>query len=274
MTNTMINGLTDIQSTQDERGIAIQQVGVSKVEMPINIMQKNGSAQTVQALITMSVGLAKEEKGTHMSRFIKQLNASYKSKVFGFDLREFLEETCALLQTDTAHIQMGFNYFIDKKAPISGISAPMAHHVTFDATLTHKTDYDFKLGIVLPVANLCPCSKAISDYGAHNQRCEIRVKLQLFPSDNYKVVWIEDVLTALDECASCPVYPILKREDEKYVTERAYDNPKFVEDVIREAIITLRNMPGIAGFEVEVEAFESIHGHNAWAKHSELTSKH
>lgn len=271
MTQVKHPELTDVQSTQDNRGIAIQQVGVSHVDMPLKIMQKDGLAQTVQATITMSVGLPKEEKGTHMSRFIKQLNASYKNKIFGFDLREFLAETKELLQSTSARIKMDFNYFIDKKAPVSGISAPMAYKVSFDATLNEQAVYDFTLGITVPMANLCPCSKAISDYGAHNQRCEIRAGLQISPSDDHKVVWIEDVVKAMDECSSCPVYPILKREDEKYVTERAYDNPKFVEDVIREAIMALRIMPGVTGFEVEVEAFESIHGHNAWAKHSELS---
>lgn len=260
--------LVDIQSTADTRGVAINQVGVSHVDMPIHILQKNGTSQRVAADITMSVSLPQESKGTHMSRFIKQLTENHLSTAFTFDLREFLTDTQQRLESTDAHIDMAFRYFIDKKAPVTDVSAPMGFDCRFIASLK-GSEYTFKLGIAVPAATLCPCSKAISEYGAHNQRAEIRVMLDIDTQNDHRVFWIEDLVAELENCASCPVYPILKREDEKYVTERAYENPRFVEDVIREAVLVLREKAYLKGFEVEAEAFESIHGHNAWARHQE-----
>jgi GTP cyclohydrolase IB len=262
-------GLIDIQSSGDTRGVAIRQVGVSHVDMPINILEKSGSVQRVNADITMSVSLPAESKGTHMSRFIKQLTAEHNKTSFSFDLRPFLQDTKTLLEANDAHIEIGFRYFVDKKAPVTGISAPMGFDCRFIADL-RGDEYTFKLKLDVPAATLCPCSKAISKYGAHNQRAEIRVCLDVDTAhEETPVLWIEELVRELEDCASCPVYPILKREDEKYVTERAYENPRFVEDVIREAVLVLRNKPCLKGFAVEAEAFESIHGHNAWAKHAE-----
>lgn len=262
--------LADVQGYADTRGIELQKVGVKNVEVPINILQKNGHTQVVAANITMSVGLPQAEKGTHMSRFIIQLAERCANKAFCYNLKEFLADTQQRLKATSAHIQIDFRYFVDKPSPVSDYVAPMAYQCSFDAALKGSTDYTFVLGIELPIATLCPCSKAISDYGAHNQRALLKAKVLLdTEDDHHQVVWMEDLIKAFDECASCPVYPILKREDEKYVTERAYDNPKFVEDVIREAITVLRNTPSVLGFELEVEALESIHGHNAWAYQKE-----
>lgn len=264
--------LIDVQSTPDERGIDIQRVGVKNVEMPLHILQKDGHTQMVAASVSMSVALPKEHKGTHLSRFIIQLAEHYKSKAFCYNLREFLEETRERLQAEVAYVDIDFRYFMDKKAPVTGLAAPMAFPCSFRAALVGQA-YTFTLGVELPIATLCPCSKAISDYGAHNQRAMLRAEIDLDIQAEQPVLWIEDVIAALDECASCPVYPILKRADEKYVTERAYDNPKFVEDVIREAIAILRKTPGVLAFNVEVEALESIHGHNAWATHREAVTE-
>lgn len=261
--------IPDVQNYEDARGIALQQVGVKNVEMPIAILQKNGHTQPVAANITLSVDLPKESKGTHLSRFVIQLNESIENKAFCYNLKSFLADTQERLQASASHIKMDFRYFVDKPSPISNYSAPMAFGCSFEARLLGKEDYGFVLGIEVPIATLCPCSKAISDYGAHNQRALIRAKIAFDTEADHEVVWIEDLVKDLDECASCPVYPILKRADEKYVTERAYDNPKFVEDVMREVIATLRKKPGVVGFEIEVEALESIHGHNAWAYQKE-----
>lgn len=255
--------LIDVQAYPDTRGVAIQKVGVKDVEIPISIVQKNGQTQVVFAKVTLSVGLSKQEKGTHLSRFIIQLSERSRDKAFCCSLKGFLEETRKRLDSDSAYMKIDFHYFIDKKSPVTGMVAPMAYLCRFEAALA--STYQFALGVEVPIATLCPCSKAISDYGAHNQRAVIRAKVLMDTRNDHQMVWIEDLVERLEECASCPVYPILKREDEKYVTERAYDNPKFVEDVIRECVLAFDEIPAVTGYEVSVEAFESIHGHNAWA---------
>ncbi|MBX2860882.1 MAG: GTP cyclohydrolase I FolE2 [Vampirovibrio sp.] len=264
------NPLLDVQNLQDHREIDLQRVGVSRVMVPMNVVQKNGNLQPVTAKATMSVGLGKAYKGTHMSRFISQLTEWSKDKHLSLDLQDFLAEAKERLKAPSAQIQLDFQYFIDKKAPVTGISAPMAYACRFDASLgATATDYDFMLGVTAPISTLCPCSKAISDYGAHNQRAEIRAEVLIDTQTPHPMIWIEDLVEALDTCASCPVFPFLKREDEKWVTERQYDNPKFVEDVMRDAIALLREFPGVKSFNLEVEALESIHGHNAWCAHQE-----
>jgi GTP cyclohydrolase IB len=261
--------LLDVQNLVDSRGIALQKVGVKNVELPVHILQKDGITQMVSATVTLSVDLPEEYKGTHLSRFIIQLAERSEDKAFCYNLKDFLEETKTRLASNEAHIEMGFRYFVKKASPVTKMVAPMAYQCRFEAALSPKGEYQFTLGVEIPIATLCPCSKAISDYGAHNQRAMIRAKVRLDMDNDHQVLWIEDLADALDECASCPVYPILKRADEKYVTERAYDNPKFVEDVMRECVATLRATPSVLGFELEVEAFESIHGHNAWAYQNE-----
>lgn len=265
--------LLDVQGLNDVRGVTLQQVGVKEVAIPINVIQKDGVLQPVSAMARLSVGLPAEHKGTHMSRFIIQLSEWSRDKALCLNFKEFLSETMDRLNVTSAQTEFKFRYFIEKKAPVSDMSAPMAYDCTFGGSLVKEANaqehYQFVLGLVVPVATLCPCSKAISDYGAHNQRAEMRVQLLLDTETEQRVVWIEDLVTALEECSSCPVYPLVKREDEKYMTERAYDNPKFVEDVIRDAILVLRDYPGVNEFSIEVEALESIHGHNAWASHRE-----
>lgn len=263
------SSLLDVQGLVDQRGVTLNQVGIKNVEMPMIVLQKDGKTQTVQASATMSVGLPAECKGTHMSRFVIQLDEWSRDRVFNLDLRDYLTELRSRLDAPSAYTELKFRYFMDKEAPVSKMSAKMAYECTFQGGINTAGNEHLMLSIVVPCATLCPCSKAISDYGAHNQRAEIRASVILDPEANAPVVWIEDLVAGLEEASSCPVYPLIKRSDEKFITEKAYDNPKFVEDVIRESTLFLRNTPGVKGFSLEVEALESIHAHNAWAKHAE-----
>lgn len=261
--------LLDVQNLADERGVDLTWVGISSVDIPMKVLQKNGKAQAVQALARVSVGLSKQYKGTHMSRFIEQLTEWSRDNVLSMNLKEFLADTKKRLNAPSANLELKCKYFIDKKSPATDNSAPMAYQVSFEGTLDDQDQYRLVLGVIIPVTTLCPCSKQISDYGAHNQRSEIRARVVIDPDTEHPVVWIEDLAAALESTAACPVYPLLKRLDEKWVTERAYDNPRFVEDVIRESTLLLRKYDGITGFDLEVEAFESIHAHNAWTAHAE-----
>ncbi len=261
--------LLDVQGLADQRGVALNQVGVKNVEIPMQVVQKNGKTQTVQAIATMSVGLPAELKGTHMSRFVIQLSEWSENRAFGLDLKDFLIEAKQRLEAPSAFIELKFRYFIDKAAPVSGLTAPMAYECVFKGSLDEQEQYRFILSLMVPCATLCPCSKAISDYGAHNQRAEIRADIILDARTEYPMVWIEDVIAGFEAASSCPVYPLIKRVDEKFITEKAYDNPKFVEDVIRESTLFLRNLDGVSGFNLSVDALESIHAHNAWATHAE-----
>lgn len=262
--------LEDVQGKRDTRGIALTHAGVSEVEMPLTILQKNGKTQRVAANARMSVGLDAEEKGTHMSRFIIQLKEWSEDKVFSVHLREFLQEMQQRLNAPSACVDVAFKYFIGKKAPVTDDSAPMAYTVSYQGLLKGE-ELDLTLKLAVPMATLCPCSKAISDFGAHNQRAitTLTLKLDTEVTDGHPVVWIEDLVQLVDDEASCPVFPLLKRDDEKWVTERQYTNAKFVEDVCRDVALRLREQQGIAGFSVTVEALESIHGHNAWAAYEE-----
>ena len=260
--------LADIQALNDTRGVALKTAGVRGVVMPMRLLEKSGGVQAVSATIAMGVDLPEADKGTHMSRFIIQLAEWSRERILSLNLHELLDETRGLLNARQASLDMQFAYAIEKAAPVTGLKAPMTYRCSFRARATDTT-YTMTLGITVPIATLCPCSKAISDYGAHNQRADIRVEVMIDTKTDHRMVWLEDLVTLLEACGSCPVYPVLKRADEKYVTERQYDNPKFVEDVAREAILALRDMAGITGFSIEVEALESIHGHNAWAAHTE-----
>lgn len=261
--------LLDVQGLADQRGVTLNQVGIKNVEMPLIVLQKDGKTQTAQVNATMSVGLPAECKGTHMSRFVIQLDEWSRGKVFSLALKDFLKELKARLEAPSAYTELKFRYFIDKPAPVSGLSAKMAYECIFKGCLDEAGHHRVMLSVIVPCATLCPCSKAISDYGAHNQRAEIRATVIIDPEADERVIWIEDLIAGLEEASSCPVYPLIKRADEKFITEKAYDNPKFVEDVIRDSTLFLRSYKGVTGFNLEVEALESIHAHNAWATHAE-----
>ncbi len=258
--------MKDIQNLKDTRNVDIQKVGIKHLELPLIIQRKNSSNQVVCAKARVNVSLPRDYKGTHMSRFVEVL-AEWKNKnLLGVDIKGCLEKIINNLDAQSGELEFEFTYFIDKKSPVTGMSAPMSYNCSFEGRIENG-NYKFILKVVVPVTTLCPCSKEISDNGAHNQRAFIKVNVSY---DESEQVWLEDLIDLIESCSSCPVYPLLKREDEKFVTEKAWSNPKFVEDVLRDAVVKLRNHPVINEFEVECEAFESIHNHSAWAFQHEI----
>ncbi len=253
--------MKDIQNLKDNRNVDIQKVGIKHLELPLIIQRKNNSNQTVCAKARVNVSLPRDYKGTHMSRFVEVLTEWQHKNLLGVDIKGCLEKIISRLEAVSGELEFRFTYFVDKKSPVTGIPAPMSYDCSFEGRIENE-NYKFILGVVVPVTTLCPCSKEISDNGAHNQRAFIKVKVSY---DESEQVWLEDLINMIEECSSCPVYPLLKREDEKFVTEKAWDNPKFVEDVLRDVVVKLRNHPVVKEFEVECEAFESIHNHSAWA---------
>ncbi len=258
--------LKDIQNQNDKRGIDIQKVGVNGVDVPLLIERKNADSQVVSAKARVSVSLPHNYRGTHMSRFIEILGEYSQKNLLGVDIKGLLIDVKNKLDSKSAHVKFDFKYFINKKAPVSEIEFPVSYDCSFQGDLTDD-DYKFILGVKVPVTTLCPCSKEISKYSAHNQRTMVKVKVSYDEND---IIWIEDLIEQIESCGSSRVYSVLKRCDEKYVTETAYENPKFVEDVLREVICILKNDDKVTYYEVEVEAQESIHNHNAWAWQSEI----
>ena len=256
--------IKDVQKTTDERNIALQKVGVKDVETLLNIERKGQKAsQKVYAKAKMSVYLPSNYKGTHMSRFIEILEDYRKKNLIGVDIKKMLEDMKIKLESKSAYLKFDFKYFVKKPAPKSALQALMCYDCFFEGTLDENDNYKFYLGAKVPITTLCPCSKEISDNGAHNQRALVSVKIS-YPEDKH--IWLEDLIKEVESCASCELYSLLKREDEKFVTECAYQNPKFVEDVMRDVVLKLENNPIIDYYEIEIEAFESIHNHSAWCK--------
>lgn len=257
--------MKDIQNLKDTRNVDIQKVGIKHIDLPLIIQRKNQSNQVVSAKARVSVSLPKDYKGTHMSRFVEVLNEWQTKNLLGVDIKGCLEKIIERLSAESGELQFKFKYFVEKHAPVTKLAAQMAYDCSFEGRIDDD-GYKFILGVKVPVTTLCPCSKEISDNGAHNQRAFITVKVSY---DEDKHIWLEDLISLVEGCSSCPVYPLLKREDEKYVTEKAWDNPKFVEDVLRDVVVKLREHPVVNEFEVECEAFESIHNHSAWAYQKE-----
>lgn len=262
--------MKDVQNQADNRGVEIQKVGIKGFEIPLAIQRKDDTDKVIYALATAGVTLPAYYKGTHMSRFIEVLNEWRSKKTLGTDIKGCVEAIVEKLDAKCGYLKLEFKYFIDKSSPITKVSAPMCYDCTFEGILDNygeeDEEYKFYLGVKVPVTTLCPCSKEISDYGAHNQRAIVSVKIT-YPEDEH--IWIEDLVSQIEKCASSELYPLLKREDEKYVTEYAYNNPKFVEDVLRDVVILLRQNDTIDSFEVECESLESIHNHSAWAYQQE-----
>ncbi|MBO5446702.1 GTP cyclohydrolase I FolE2 [bacterium] len=258
--------MKDVQNSQDNRNVDIQKVGIKHVELPLVVQRKNKSDKVVYAKARVCVSLPRDYKGTHMSRFVEVLNEWRSKKLLGVDIRGCLEEVVKRLDAQSGELEFDFKYFVDKQAPVSNLSAPMCYDCSFEGRIDNG-QYKFVLGVKVPVTTLCPCSKEISEYGAHNQRAIISVKVSY---DETEHIWLEDLIELIESCASCPVHPLLKRQDEKYVTEKAWENPKFVEDVLRDTVVKLRENSTIKEFEVDCEAFESIHNHSAWAYQSEV----
>ncbi len=253
--------MIDIQKQNDTRYIDLQKVGVKDVETPLIIQRKNAENQTVFACAKMSVSLPHHYKGTHMSRFIEILDDFRKKGLLGIEIEAVLNAMCKKLDAKSAYLKFDFKYFVEKRAPKSKMKSLMAYDCFFEGQLD-DSEYKFYLGVKVPVTTLCPCSKEISDYGAHNQRALIKVKVS-YPRPEH--IWLEDLIEDIESCASARLYPLLKRSDEKFVTETAYNNPKFVEDVVRDVVLKMRENKIINFYEIEIEAQESIHKHNAWA---------
>ena len=251
-------GMEDIQNHKDYRNIDIDRVGVKGIRYPITVLDKNMGEQQTVAEINMYVNLPRYYKGTHMSRFVEILN-EHSRRISLRNLSEMLEEMKDRLNAESAHLEIRFPYFINKAAPVTGAEGLMEYTCTLKGSL-NTTRSDLILILHVPISTLCPCSKEISAFGAHNQRGEVRLQIRF---DRF--VWIEDLIKVVEQSASSDVFSVLKREDEKFVTEHAYGNPMFVEDVVRDIAVTLNGDPNITWFAVECENFESIHNHNAYA---------
>ena len=249
--------MPDMQKSRDTRKIAIDKVGVKDISYPIVVMDKNKAFQQTVARVNMYVDLPHHFKGTHMSRFIEILDA-YREKIALDKMEIILQRMKEKLGASSAHLEIQFPYFIEKKAPVSGARGLMEYDCTFNASL--DSSYDFILGVKVPVTSLCPCSKELARFGAHNQRSVMTVRVRY-----REFIWIEDLIEIIESCGSSPVYSMLKREDEKFVTEQAYENPRFVEDMVRDATQKLSAMDNITWFSIEAENFESIHKHSAYA---------
>lgn len=253
--------MPDIQNEKDTREIPLQKVGVKGVKYPIKVLDKKNKAQHTTATVDLFVNLPNHFKGTHMSRFIEIFHR-YHSDLSLNHFLAMLEEIRSKLDSERAFGVISFPYFIEKQAPVSKSNGIMCYNCTYEGSVSEDSRIFF-ISVDVPVATLCPCSKAISENGAHNQRGHVRIKLQY--SDFF---WIEDLIEAVEQCASTALYSVLKRPDEKFVTEYAYDNPRFVEDLVREVFITLRNFKiekPFPWFRIEAETEESIHNHNAYA---------
>jgi GTP cyclohydrolase I len=250
--------LHDKQSEPDFRELRIDKVGVRRLRFPITVRDKEHTIQNTVATIGMFVDLPKQFKGTHMSRFLEVLNA-HGNVIHVENITEILYALQQKFQAGTSHLEIEFPYFMVKKAPVTGRESVMDYVARFDAAACDK-DIDFVLTVRTAVTTLCPCSKAIAAYGAHNQRGEVTVQIRF-----RKPVWIEDLIAMVESSASSELYALLKREDEKAVTERAYDNPVFVEDLVRNVALKLNAHPDVTWYKVEAENQESIHNHNAYA---------
>ena len=257
ISNTQL--MPDVQSSYDPRRIAIQRVGVRRVKHPMLIQADDGSVQPTIAEWTLTVFLPETEKGTHMSRFMALLD-TYRTTPMTMDLfKQMAAEMLPLLNAAKCDLIVSFPYFINKKAPVSGVASLMDYQVTWTAAATEEA-VEFELNVVVPVMSLCPCSKAISEYGAHNQRSHITV--QMVSNEDYSM---DEVIKLIEKQGSSELWALLKRPDEKYVTETSYDNPKFVEDLIRDVASQVKQIPGIVRYRIEAENFESIHNHSAYA---------
>ena len=257
--------LVDMQNSQDDRGLAIDKVGVSDLRYPITVMDQRNREQHTVAELSLSVNLPHHFKGTHMSRFIEILN-DHRGEITMRTIPTILDEMKVRLEAESAQIEVKFPYFVDKAAPVSGATALMDYECTFLGE-KNGNGSDFILGVSVPVKSLCPCSKEISDYGAHNQRGDVRIQVrsQMDPSGLPQLIWIEELIAIAESSASAPLYPLLKRPDERHVTMQAYDNPRFVEDIVRGVAEKLDIDPRVSWYRVHVINQESIHNHSAFA---------
>ena len=252
--------LPDVQGSPDSRRIAIDKVGVKGIRYPITLRcPKTGGEKHTVATVSMYVGLPHYQKGTHMSRFLEVLN-EHHDQLRSDRIMSVCRAMKNRLEAEEAHLELDFPYFIDKQAPVTGQAGKLDIDVSFECSSNDHDD--FVMGVRVPATSLCPCSKEISAYGAHNQRCEMEVKIR---TKKGQYLWIEELFEIVEHAASTQVFAVLKRPDEKWVTEAAYDNPKFVEDIVRDLAAGLDADDRIVWFQVHSENFESIHNHNAYA---------
>jgi len=250
--------IPDVQGSADTRQLAINKVGIKSIRHPVRISDQNDDIQHTIATFNMYVGLPHNFKGTHMSRFVEILNG-HEREISVESFPAMLAEMVERLEAETGHIEMNFPYFINKAAPVSGVQSLMDYDVTLIGDICHG-EIATTVKVVVPVTSLCPCSKKISERGAHNQRSHVTITAR-----TSEFVWIEELIRVVEDEASCELYGLLKRPDEKYVTERAYDNPKFVEDMVRDVAARMNADKRIRAYVVESENFESIHNHSAYA---------
>lgn len=251
--------MKDVQNERDDRNIAINKVGIKDLRYPITVLDRTNGEQHTVALINMYVDLPHECKGTHMSRFVELLHL-LKPKLSLKIFADVLEQMKAHLNAESAHIEVTFPFFIDKKAPVTGSPGLMDYTCRLIGSVNSKCRVDLVSEVNVPISSVCPCSKEISESGAHNQRGEVCLSTRF-----KKFIWIEDMIRLAESASSCDVYSVLKRSDEKFVTEKGFSNPKFVEDIVRDIALVLRADDNITWFSVSVENFESIHNHNAYA---------
>jgi len=250
--------IADVQSSKDSRHIAIDKVGIKDIRHPIKVRDRSGGDQHTIANFNMYVDLPHNFKGTHMSRFVEILNL-HEREITVDSFKEMLGEMTEKLEAESGHIEMHFPYFINKQAPVTGVSSLLDYQVTFIGEY-HNSKPELTIKVIVPVTSLCPCSKKISEYGAHNQRSHVTVSVK-----TSGFMWIEELIELIEGQASCELYGLLKRPDEKYVTEKAYENPKFVEDMVRDVAAQLNADKRVVAYTVESENFESIHNHSAYA---------
>jgi GTP cyclohydrolase IB len=256
--NKAVSVMPDVQGSADTRHIAIDKVGIKDIKHPVRVKDRSGREQHTIANFNMYVSLPHNFKGTHMSRFVEILNEhEYEITVDSF--KDMLVEMTKRLEARAGHIEMAFTYFVIKLAPISSVRSLLDYEVTFIGEITDDRPV-ITVKVIVPVTSLCPCSKEISQYGAHNQRSHVTVTAK-----TNGFLWIEDLIDLVEKEASCQLYGLLKRPDEKYVTEYAYEHPKFVEDMVRDIATKLNRDPRVTAYVVESENFESIHNHSAYA---------
>ena len=257
-TATVTNNIADVQSSADTRHIAIDKVGIKDIRHPVRVRDRSEGEQHTIANFNMYVNLPHNFKGTHMSRFVEILNL-HEREISVVSFKEMLGEMTERLEAQAGHIEMTFPYFINKTAPVSGVQSLLDYEVSFIGEIRDARP-SMKIKVVVPVTSLCPCSKKISERGAHNQRSHVTVT-----ATTSGFVWVEELIEMIEAQASSELYGLLKRPDEKYVTELAYDNPKFVEDMVRDIAANLNADDRITAYVVESENFESIHNHSAYA---------
>jgi GTP cyclohydrolase I len=255
---TSVDAIADVQASADSRQIAIDKVGIKDIRHPVKIKDRSGHEQHTVATFNMFVFLPHNFKGTHMSRFVAILNG-HEDEIGVSTFKQMLSEMAERLESEAGHIEMRFPFFVKKHAPVTGVPSLMDYDVTLIGEIRDGKP-TMSIKVVVPVTSLCPCSKKISDYGAHNQRSHITVE-----ASTRGFLWIEELIEMVEAQASCELFGLLKRPDEKHVTEQAYDNPKFVEDTVRDVARQLNDDERISRYVVEAENFESIHNHSAYA---------